>query len=147
MHLKITVFFISRRSSKKSCLWFLFCFCIMIFPNRPSMQSDWLTRPNMGFQKTGCFLPTKKVKLDLSNSKMWSFNSDFHFFGILPLSTLLGLEPVKYYFIWFKTTLYDTYDIYDKYNICGPGQRCNPCVVSSSMSMVMLSSHCYGCCR
>ena len=26
-------------------------------------------------------IPTKKVKVDLSPSKIWSFNSDFHFFG------------------------------------------------------------------
>ena len=26
-------------------------------------------------------IPTKKVKVDLSNSKMWSLHSDFHFFG------------------------------------------------------------------
>ena len=34
-------------------------------------------------------IPTKKVKVGLFNSKMLSFNSDFHFFGRdLPSSTL-----------------------------------------------------------
>ena len=46
------------------------------------------------FIDTGCFfrmvppqkveddkIPTKKVKVGLFNSKMLSFNSDFHFFG------------------------------------------------------------------
>ena len=38
----------------------------------------------------------KILKVDLYNSKMWSFNLDFHFFlGILPFSTLFGAEPVK----------------------------------------------------
>ena len=46
-------------------------------------------------------IPTKKVKVGLFNSKMLSFNSDFHFFGRdLPSSTLFGAEPVK------KITLY-----------------------------------------
>ena len=41
-------------------------------------------------------IPTKKVKVGLFNSKMLSFNSDFHFFGRdLPSSTLFGAEPVK----------------------------------------------------
>ena len=46
-------------------------------------------------------IPTEKVKVGLFNSKMLSFNSDFHFFGRdLPTSTLFEAEPV------IKITLY-----------------------------------------
>ena len=45
----------------------------------------------------GKFQP-KKAKVDLSNREMWSFKSDFHFFGFLDfaiLNTFFVAEPVK----------------------------------------------------
>ena len=49
----------------------------------------WLVPPQKVLSVEDGKIPTKKVKVGLFNSKMLSFNSDFHFFGRdLPSSTL-----------------------------------------------------------
>ena len=63
-------------------------------------------------------IPTKKVKVGLFNSKMLSFNSDFHFFGRdLPSSTLRTF--------WGGTSQKNHHDIVveaeDSYSFCCNG--------------------------